>query len=72
MNFILPIEDMTIEEKLATMERLWDDLCRDPASVPSPAWHKDVLFAREEQVKEGKAKFSGLDVVKERIRESIK
>jgi hypothetical protein len=34
---------MTSLDKIAVMEKLWDDLCRDPESIPSPKWHKEVL-----------------------------
>ena len=72
MDFVIPLDEMTTEDKLATMERLWEDLCRNPESVPSPAWHEDVLLVREKQVLEGRAKFSALDEVKDRIRKSTK
>ena len=39
---------MTLEEKLATMEQLWDDLRRHQ-NIQSPDWHGDVLQAREEK-----------------------
>ena len=54
------------------MEKLWDDLCRDPESIPSPNWHKEVLEAREKEINEGKAKFTAFDPAKERIRDQIK
>ncbi|MCF8078844.1 MAG: addiction module protein [Desulfobacterales bacterium] len=57
MDFVIPLDEMTSEDKLAAMERLWEDLCRNPESVPSPTWHEDVLLAREKQVQEGRAKF---------------
>jgi hypothetical protein len=47
MGITLPLDKMTICEKLVEMERLWDDLCRDPESVPSPSWHEGVLVERE-------------------------
>ena len=72
MVFDIPLDQMTTEDKLAAMERLWEDLCRNPESIPSPAWHEDVLLAREKQIKEGNAKFSTLDEVKDRIRKSTK
>ena len=50
------------------MEKLWDDLCRDPEPIPSPEWHKETLEAREKQISEGKAKFTAFDMAKERIR----
>ena len=72
MNFVIPLDEMTTEDKLAAMEQLWEDLCRTPESVPPPAWHGDVLLEREKQVQEGRAKFSALDEVKDRIRKSTK
>jgi len=72
MDFVIPLDEMTTLDKLAAMERLWDDLCRNPESVPSPAWHEDVLSAREKQIQEGRGKFSTLDEVKDRIRKSTK
>ena len=72
MDLEIPLEKMTTEDKLAAMEQLWEDLCRNPESIPSPQWHSDVLSAREQQIKEGKAKFSTLDKVKDRIRKLTK
>ena len=39
MSVDLPLEDMTLPEKLALLERLWSDLSRRPHDVPSPQWH---------------------------------
>ncbi len=64
----LPLDKMTSLDKIAVMEKLWDDLCRDPESIPSPKWHKEVLEAREKEINEGKAKFAAFDRAKERIR----
>jgi hypothetical protein len=72
MDFLLALDKMTTSDKLAAMERLWEDLCRSPESVPSPPWHGDVLLAREKRVKEGRAKFAALDAAKDRIRKSTK
>ncbi len=58
--------------KIAVMEKLWDDLCRDSEAIPSPKWHKEVLEARKKEVNEGKAKFSSFDQAKERIRDQTK
>jgi len=40
---IIPIESLSIEEKILLMERLWDDLSRRPANVPTTDWRGDVL-----------------------------
>ncbi|MEK6535045.1 MAG: addiction module protein [Thermodesulfobacteriota bacterium] len=72
MELALNLDQMTVADKLAAMERLWEDLGRTPEAVPSPSWHGEVLSAREKRVSEGKAAFSPLDEVKERIRKAIR
>jgi len=72
MNISLPLDKMTSSDKIAVMEKLWEDLCRDPESIPSPTWHKDVLDAREKEINEGKSKFTSFDRAKERIRNQIR
>ena len=72
MDISLPLDKMTSSDKIAVMEKLWEDLCRDPESIPSPTWHKDVLEAREKEVNEGKAKFTSFDRGKGRIRDQIR
>jgi putative addiction module component (TIGR02574 family) len=71
MDISLPLDKMTNSDKIAMMERIWDDLCRDPESIPSPTWHQDVLATREKALKEGKASFTSFNRVKERIRERL-
>ncbi len=38
MPISLPLDKMTVEEKLQIMEAIWEDLTRDAASFESPAW----------------------------------
>jgi hypothetical protein len=72
MGITLPLDKMTISEKLLEMERLWDDLCRNPENVPSPSWHKAVLAERERLVSQGEMSFADLDEAKERIRKATR
>ena len=72
MGTTLPLDKMTTAEKLLEMERLWDDLCRNPQDVPSPSWHGDVLAERERQIAQGNMKFIDLDEAKERIRRATR
>lgn len=44
----IPLDKMSLAEKLETMEALWADLSRTPADVPVTQWHRDVLKARME------------------------
>ncbi|MEW6367405.1 MAG: addiction module protein [Acidobacteriota bacterium] len=68
----LVLEKMTISEELSAMERLWDDLCRDPSNVPSPQWHEVVLAERTKRVIEGKGEFIALGEAKNRVRTSTR
>ena len=72
MDISLPLDKMTSLDKISVMEKLWDDLCRDPESISSPEWHKEVLQAREREIKEGKAKFTAFNSAKKRIRNQTK
>jgi hypothetical protein len=72
MGIMLPLDKMTTSEKLLEMERLWDDLCRNPEDVPSPPWHEAILAEREKQVSQGKMGFIDWDEAKERIRKATR
>ena len=67
----LPLKDMTIEEKLAAMELLWDDLARSPEAVESPNWHKDILDERRQMVADGKTQFTDWNAAKTEIRKKL-
>ncbi|MDV6034908.1 MAG: addiction module protein [Phycisphaera sp. RhM] len=40
------LASLTPEEKLNAMDILWRDLSANPARLPSPGWHGDVLAHR--------------------------
>ena len=48
----LALKDMSIEEKVATMETLWDDLCQHH-HLESPSWLGDVLQQRDANRQQG-------------------
>jgi hypothetical protein len=72
MQTTLPLDKMTISEKLSALEDIWENLSRAQDAIPSPEWHADVLIAREQKIQEGKAKFLDLDDAKRRIWDQIK
>ena len=57
MNTVLDIGKLSHTDKLRAMEELWDDLSRSQDEYPSPAWHGDVLRAREKALKSGQDEF---------------
>ncbi|MEY4179323.1 MAG: hypothetical protein RLY70_2897 [Planctomycetota bacterium] len=68
----IPIESLSLAEKLLLMERLWEELSKHPSNLPSPEWHGDVLAARMAAVKEGKTEFVDWESAKERLRNRLK
>lgn len=71
MPFNLPLKEMTIQEKLAAMESLWEDLARTPDTIESPGWHKDILDERRQRVAEGHSRFIDWEAAKAEIRKKL-
>ena len=71
MPINLPLKEMTLQEKLAVMELIWEDLVRTPNSIESPAWHRDVLEEREKRTAEGKSQFTDWEKAKLDIRNKL-
>jgi len=65
----LPLDKMTVEEKLQVMEEIWDDLSGRAEGVPSPSWHGEVLAEREQAVERGEAVSEEWEAAKSKIRE---
>ena len=67
----LPLEKMSVEEKLHAMESLWDDLCSKAGVITSPAWHESVLAEREAIQQRGEDKFDDWESAKRNIRNRV-
>lgn len=67
----LALKEMTLREKLAAMEALWEDLSRTPEAIESPAWHKEILDERQQRVAEGKARYADWETAKADIRRQV-
>lgn len=66
----LPLESMTIEEKLQAMEELWADICAN-AGVEPPEWHRSVVRSRAESAKRGEHAVEDWEAAKKRILEDL-
>jgi len=64
----LALDQMTTTEKLRAMEELWEDLARNPADIPVPDWHREVLEQRQASAASGDARFHPWGDVKQRLR----
>ena len=71
MSFNLPLKGMTLHEKLAAMESLWEDITRTPESIQSPAWHKDILDERRQRLTDGQSQFIDWETAKVDIRSKV-
>jgi len=71
MDITLPLEQMTVAEKLRAMEALWADLSRNEENIQSPCWHGQVLEEREARVKSGEEKFIDWEAAKQELRDRL-
>ena len=64
----LPLDEMSVEEKLQTMETIWENLSTNPEQIESSAWHEEELRVREAQIDSGEAKVIDWEKAKAEIR----
>lgn len=71
MANVLPLDKMSVEEKLLAMESLWDDLCSKPEAMSSPVWHEEVLTERDTTLQRGEDQFEDWEAAKRNIRNQV-
>lgn len=71
MASILPLEKMSMEDKLRAMELLWDDLCNKAGGLTSPAWHEGILAERDAMQKRSEDEFEDWETAKRNIRNKV-
>ena len=69
MSVELPLETMSIAEKLQALEMLWASLCSDPANISSPEWHGRILEERRQRLASGESTVSEWDAAKKRLQD---
>ncbi len=72
MSLSLPLENMSIDEKIQAMELLWEDLCQNADSLRSPVWHKKILEERERSIQAGENSYLDWEAAKKDISHSVK
>jgi Putative addiction module component len=68
----LAIQQMSWEEKLRTMEELWESLSREGDRLDSPGWHGDVLRETEQRYEAGQEPPVDWAAAKQELRERRK
>ncbi len=71
MSISLPLQAMSVEEKLQVMEAIWDDLSRHVDELQPPLWHGKVLDALEVAIERGEETFDEWEAAKQRTRDSL-
>lgn len=64
----LPLNEMSVEEKVNAMEAIWENLSANPEAIESPAWHEEELRVREARVESGETKLVDWEKAKVEIR----
>ena len=65
---ISEIKKMSVQERLTTMEHIWDSLCHEDTEPESPSWHGEVLAKRKKMMDSPDAKYLTIDQLRERYR----
>lgn len=60
------IQEMSVIDRIQTMEAIWDSLLHNEAEIESPEWHKNILANRKRKIVDGNAKFTSIKKLKER------
>ena len=71
MTVTLPLDKMTIADKIQAMESIWLSFTRNPTEMESPAWHSDVLAARKTRASNDTSRYNDWDEAKRRIRANV-
>jgi hypothetical protein len=73
MNVLDAIDISTLStgEKLGLMERLWQDLSKNPETIEIPEWHLKRLEDAEKGIADGTDEFIDVDEFEAELREKI-
>lgn len=58
MNIDIPLDAMTVAEKVQLLESVLQSLCRHSGDVASPEWHQSILEERSSRLEDGRASVS--------------
>lgn len=67
MSLEIPLDTMSVAEKVRLLESVWNSLCAKSGDVQSPAWHREVLETRKRRLEEGRATVSPWGEAKARL-----
>ena len=71
MTVTLPLDVMSVNDKIQAMESIWLSFTQNAIEMESPSWHGDVLAAREARASDGSSRYSDWNQAKLRIRAAV-
>lgn len=67
MSIEIPLDTMSVSEKVRLLETVWESLCNKSGDVRSPEWHREVLETRKRRLEDGQATVSRWTEAKARL-----
>ncbi|MDY0300821.1 MAG: addiction module protein [Trichlorobacter sp.] len=67
----IPLNDMTLQDKLLAIELLWGSISKESTDEISPVWHKNELERRMATVNKKESTFEDWDAVKQELQDLI-
>jgi putative addiction module component (TIGR02574 family) len=67
MSVEIPLDNLSVSEKVRLLERVWDSLCTESGDVRSPDWHREVLETRKRRLEARQATVSAWSEAKARL-----
>lgn len=71
MKIALPLEEMTISEKIGMMEDIWSDLSKPGQRFSPPEWHDRILEERSRLGQSGEVGFTDWETAKKQIQDRV-
>ncbi|MFZ4524440.1 MAG: addiction module protein [Chlorobium sp.] len=71
MHVTLPLQEMTLSEKMHVMEEVWDNLSQTGSGYTLPNWHGDILSIRKKRAHNKETGFTDWEIAKKEIRDTI-
>ncbi len=69
MSIEIPLDTLSVSEKVRLLESVWESLCKKSGDVQSPEWHREVLETRKRRLEDGRAMVSPWSEAKARLLE---
>ncbi len=60
------IINLNAKEKIILMNEIWESLDKQQDDIATPKWHKEILKARIDKIKNGQTKTVSLEELKNR------